>query len=222
MAGQLSWQMLMLPPLVSSNHSPQPNTLQDVEELMKKLQRRSTFFSSEHMTSTLQEQRTESHFLLQFEMKMSETCPQFLFWCRVMELQLFSRLYIACKNRDGNLEEFFRHENQPWPPSLADRGQMRKGQKADLVQYLEALQSNRPEEAPNVESIVIDGAVAVQMLNRRTARTFQEYSDTVFMPYKTKQLERTKRVDIVWDIYKDDSLKAGTREKRGKGTRRRV
>ena len=138
------------------------------------------------------------------------------------DCSLFSQLYVACQNRDGNLEDFFRHENQPWPPSLADRGEMRKGQKADLVQCLEALQSNRPEEAPNVESIVIDGAVAVQMLNHRTARTFQEYSDTIFMPYITKQLEHTKRVDIVWDIYKDNSLKAGTREKRGKGTRRRV
>ena len=138
------------------------------------------------------------------------------------DCSLFSRLYIACQNRDGSLEEFFRHENQPWPPSLADRGEMRKGQKADLVRCLEALQSKRPEEAPNVESIIIDGTVAVQMLNRRTARTFQGYSDTVFRPCITKQLERTKRVDIVWDIYKDDSLKAGTREKRGEGTRRRV
>ena len=99
---------------------------------------------------------------------------------------------------------------------------MRRGQKADLVQCLEALQSRHPKEAPNIESIVIDGALAFQMLNRRTARTFQEYSDTVFMPYITKQLERTKRVDIVWDLYEDDSFKAGTRENRGKGIRRRV
>ena len=29
---------------------------------------------------------------------------------------LFSRLYIACQNRDGNLEDFFKFENQPCPP----------------------------------------------------------------------------------------------------------
>ena len=40
---------------------------------------------------------------------------------------LFSRLYIACQSRDGNLEEFFKYENQPWPPSLADPGDMRGG-----------------------------------------------------------------------------------------------
>ena len=26
---------------------------------------------------------------------------------------LFSHLYIACQTREGNLDEFFRHENQP-------------------------------------------------------------------------------------------------------------
>ena len=31
---------------------------------------------------------------------------------------LFGRLYIACQTRDGNLDEFFSYENQPWPPSL--------------------------------------------------------------------------------------------------------
>ena len=32
---------------------------------------------------------------------------------------LFSRLYIACQSRDDNLEEFFKHDNQPYPPTLA-------------------------------------------------------------------------------------------------------
>ena len=32
--------------------------------------------------------------------------------------QLFSQLYIACQVRDGNLDEFFSHENQLFPPSL--------------------------------------------------------------------------------------------------------
>ena len=32
------------------------------------------------------------------------------------DVALFSRLYIGCQTRDGNLEEFFRHENQACPP----------------------------------------------------------------------------------------------------------
>ena len=34
------------------------------------------------------------------------------------DFSLFGRLYIACQTRDGNLDEFFSYENQPWPPSL--------------------------------------------------------------------------------------------------------
>ena len=28
-------------------------------------------------------------------------------------------LYIACPSRDGNLDESFKHENQPWLPALS-------------------------------------------------------------------------------------------------------
>ena len=35
------------------------------------------------------------------------------------DVELFSRLYIGCQTRDGNLDDFFRHENQACPPSLS-------------------------------------------------------------------------------------------------------
>ena len=35
---------------------------------------------------------------------------------------LFSRLYVACQNRD-------KYENQPWPPSLSQMGKLRGGNK---------------------------------------------------------------------------------------------
>jgi len=50
---------------------------------------------------------------------------------------LFSRLYIACQTRDGDLTEFFSHENQAFPPSLSNEiGEMRACAKSDLVQCL--------------------------------------------------------------------------------------
>ncbi|KAJ8353480.1 hypothetical protein SKAU_G00210470 [Synaphobranchus kaupii] len=60
------------------------------------------------------------------------------------------------------------------------------------------------------------------MLNPSTSRTFQEYGETVFAPYISAQLEKSTRVDLVWDVYLPASLKASTRQKRGKGTRKRV
>ena len=44
----------------------------------------------------------------------------------------------------------------------------------------------------------------------------------MFSLYISAQLEKSNRIDIVWDVYLADSLKASMREKRGKGTRKRV
>ncbi|KAK3732423.1 hypothetical protein QZH41_018359, partial [Actinostola sp. cb2023] len=133
---------------------------------------------------------------------------------------LFSRLYIACQSREGDLHDFFKHENQPCPPSLSQQGQLRQGNKADLVKCLTG--TTEVVECPQVDAKVIDGAVIVQMLNPKTASTFREYVATVFIPYVISQLRSAQRIDIAWDTYKDDSLKSGTRDRRGSGARRRV
>ncbi|KAJ8372691.1 hypothetical protein AAFF_G00280200 [Aldrovandia affinis] len=76
--------------------------------------------------------------------------------------------------------------------------------------------------SPPVEVMILDGAAIVNMLAPGNAKTFSEYASLVFLPYITSQLQHTSRVDIVWDEYFPDSLKAHTRKRRGKGTRRRV
>ena len=73
-----------------------------------------------------------------------------------------------------------------------------------------------------MEAIILDGAVVVHMLYPGTAKTFQEYADFVFGPYISSQIDKTSRVDVVWDVYLPDSLKETTRQKRGKGVGRRV
>lgn len=43
------------------------------------------------------------------------------------DVSLFSRLYISCQSRDGDLDEFFHHENQPCPLPISPRqAQVRK------------------------------------------------------------------------------------------------
>ena len=66
----------------------------------------------------------------------------------------------------------------------------------------------------------MDGAAIVNMLRPGIAKTFQAYADDVFTPYVTSQLDHVDRLDIVWDRYMTDSLKAESRGKRGKGVRR--
>ena len=130
-------------------------------------------------------------------------------------------MFIACQSREGNLDEFFTFENQPWPPSLAQSGKLRSGQKADLIKCI----LNQAEDPPSnfqADAVILDGAVIVQMLPVKTARTFDEYFNAIFVPYVLHQLETANRVDLVFDEYRKDSLKAATREKRGSGQRRRV
>ena len=114
-----------------------------------------------------------------------------------------------------------RFENQPWPPSLSHLGQLREGQKADLVKSLKAVATSETGQ-PTPDAIILDGAVIVQMLPPGTVRTFEEYCQTVFGPYIARQLQSVKRVDLVWDVYKEGSLKKATRERRGTGQHRQV
>ena len=81
------------------------------------------------------------------------------------DVGLFSRLYIGCQTRDGNLEEFFRHENQAYPPALSDCGNLYLGTKSDLLICLKNL-SKTQSEAPVASSysVILDGAFIVQML----------------------------------------------------------
>jgi len=115
------------------------------------------------------------------------------------DCNLFSRLYISCPSRSGDLDMFFAHENQASPPSLSLGGKLRSGTKADLLNCLE-LEEHQSTSIPVVEAKFLDGAAIVQMLDPGTVKSFQEYADEVFIPYVSRP----------------------TREKRGKGIRRRV
>ena len=52
------------------------------------------------------------------------------------DCSLFSRLYVASQTRNGNLDEFFAHENQPYPPSLSHAGNLNLGTKSHITQCL--------------------------------------------------------------------------------------
>ncbi|CAH3168150.1 unnamed protein product, partial [Porites evermanni] len=60
------------------------------------------------------------------------------------------------------------------------------------------------------------------MIKPGTEKTFSRYAEQSFLPYVKTQLRHVKRVDIVWDEYVENSLKATTRSDRGAGVRRRV
>ena len=102
------------------------------------------------------------------------------------DVELFSRLYMACQTRDGNLDEFFRHENEACPPSLSAAGKLHLGTKSDMLEFLEGL-SEAQYEAPKVIIVAIDGAAIDQMLKPGATETFEEYAHEVFKPHVSEQ-----------------------------------
>ena len=128
------------------------------------------------------------------------------------DCSLFSKLFISCQIRDGNLDNVFAHENQACSPSLSNMDTLRLGTKSDLVSCLEKLVPTSTDdndaqlelnatETPNVDAVIVDGAVIVNMLKPGTSHTFVDYASEIFLPYITTQPQNVQRVDLVWDEY---------------------
>ena len=87
---------------------------------------------------------------------------------------------------------------------------MHHNTKSELVPCLETLvQPNH--DVPDVDVRIVDGAALVHSIDMKkcrttTIKTFHDYSLQVFMPCIVQLLSDVIRVDIVWDIYKRDSL----------------
>ena len=103
------------------------------------------------------------------------------------DCSLFSSLYISCQTRDGDLDDFFSHENQACPPSLSNMGKLRLGTKSDIINCLEKLVPTTDDDfmldvqtpstdKPTVDAVILDGAAIVNMLKPGTACTFSDYA----------------------------------------------
>lgn len=62
----------------------------------------------------------------------------------------------------------------------------------------------------------------VHIVKKQTSKTFGEYARQNFVSYIRREYENQERVDVVFDIYKEDSLKSYTRQDRGTGMRQKV
>ena len=88
-------------------------------------------------------------------------------------------------------------------------GQLLQGSKSDIRPPLQSASIH-----PGIDTKVLGRAAIVHMARPGACRTFEEYSQQIFLPYITSQLETVSRVDIVWDRYLTSSLKQSTRDHR--------
>ena len=97
--------------------------------------------------------------------------------------------------------------------------------KSDLLLCLGSLMTNTTDVS-DVDVRLVDRAALVHSLSPKTSRhnskTFQDYAHLVFLPHITHLLHDVVRLDVVWDVYQQDSLKAHTCRTHGTGTQIRI
>ena len=87
------------------------------------------------------------------------------------ERRLYANLYVACQWREGDLDNFFAHENHAFPVSLSEYGKLRKAtSKSDFLQCMESL-ADVTYDAPDVSMKVIDGAACLNMNGPKSSIT---------------------------------------------------
>ena len=82
------------------------------------------------------------------------------------DISLFSRLYIGAVNRTANLDEFFEHENQAFPVSISDNGNIRTSVKSKIVECLQKTITDLPHSQPtHCTAYLTDGSVNVRFVS---------------------------------------------------------
>ena len=125
------------------------------------------------------------------------------------------------QSRDSDLAEFFFSRSAVFPPFLYDFGNLCiPTAKSDLLGCLPGC-SEQHNPHTHFDCKIL-GAVTVHCRPTVGMATFDDYADTIFIPHLVNQLQKSERIDVMWDTYVADSLKESTTYKRGTGTRRKV
>ena len=131
---------------------------------------------------------------------------------------LFANLLMSCQTRNQDLDDFFMHENHPFPPSLTDSTNMRiTTSKADLVPCLtEGIDLTR-FEAQKATCVIVDAAFLIQATRPSPRMTFSQYAEIKL--FRLIQILSdtfaSTRIDVVFDRYLQSSIKEAARIKRG-------
>ena len=130
-----------------------------------------------------------------------------------VKVRLFSQMYISTQIRGVDMDQFFSHETLKYPPALTKCGEMRSGEKSDLLKYL---QLTPPQShLGNVSAAALEGSVLVNMIKPKKNKTFGDYCSEMLIPQLQKYTREydAQRIEVVFDTYKQVSLKLSARGK---------
>jgi hypothetical protein len=125
------------------------------------------------------------------------------------------RIVTAFKaGREVNMSEILKHELMPVPIAIAEtNGSLRSGNKSLLLDILlKNVDTNGVIDFNDRSALIIDGQFLVQSLKHQGLRTFGEYAD-MYVGVVLRKCVRFRRIDVVFDRYRTQSIKSGTRKK---------
>ena len=95
---------------------------------------------------------------------------------------LFSKLYISCQTRHGDMYEFFSHENHAFQQLYQQVANCEL--EGNQISYNYCLKSSHSEDRSEalLDATVLDDAALAEMLSCGRSKTFQEYANTLFVP----------------------------------------
>lgn len=153
--------------------------------------------------------------------RASKKGPERLVTKAKAERNILQRIITAYDTgREVNLVQILRHELMDVPTAVADsNGYLRSGNKSILSQLLcgdvECPAVMYPTDVPS--TLVIDGQAFVMTLGQPSdCNTFREYADK-FVRALLAFGKHFQRIDIIFDRYRDMSIKSTTRQKRTRG-----
>ena len=121
---------------------------------------------------------------------------------------MFGRLIIAAKTRAIDLKIVFSHKLSPVPFALSHKdGSLRKSEKSVLMSILVErvhvfLQLLVPSEGDVPRAVMIDGMAFIQKLRSGGAVNFGDLCMWYYCQL-VNAFRRCKRVDVVFDYYRD-------------------
>ena len=126
---------------------------------------------------------------------------------------LFGHIIMIAQSRELPLQEVLSHPLGPLPWSLANAdASLRKTNKAALARELE--KNVQPAEViPGPSACIIDGMALVHRL-KGDGKTFEELADSA-LKLALHEGSNSKRIDVVFDVYRDTSIKNAERCNRG-------
>ena len=129
---------------------------------------------------------------------------------------LFGHIILVAESRMLDLRDVLSHPLGPLPWALANAdGTLKKTNKSALARHLEKNVSPA-EEIPKPSTCIIDGMSLVQKINCNN-KTFSQVADSTLASI-LHEGSQSKRIDVVFDVYQETSIKDAERCNRGSRT----